>query len=297
VYGSSSAGSVAGGYAGKFVSSAYRGIYVSSATGWYAGYFSGDVYATGVFQSSDARLKKNIKDVAGAMDIINRLQPKNYEFRKDGIFASMHLPTGNHYGLLAQDVEKILPGIVKQEQFTTRDNSLPQTYTGPTKDGKLKKQEGPIAEPMDVKAVNYTELIPLMIKGMQEQDKIIKEQSAKIDALTQFVEKLSAKQVTQATADASVASSINISNAKLEQNVPNPLSATTTIRYFIPAGVVKAQLLINSNTGVTIKQVALNNSGNGVLNIDASTLSSGTYTYTLVLDGKAVETKKMLVVK
>ena len=94
---------------------------------------------------------------------------------------------------------------------------------------------------------------------MQEQDKIIKEQSAKIDALTQFVEKLSAKQVTQATADASVASSINISNAKLEQNVPNPLSATTTIRYFIPAGVVKAQLLINGNTGVTIKQVALNN--------------------------------------
>ena len=55
---------------------------------------------------------------------------------------------------------------------------------------KLKSREGPIAEPMDVKAVNYTELIPLMIKGMQEQDKIIKEQSAKIDALTQFVEKV-----------------------------------------------------------------------------------------------------------
>lgn len=296
VYGSSSGSSSTSGYGGQFVSSNYRGIYVSSGIGWFAGYFVGDVYATGVFQSSDAKLKKNIKEVSNAMDIINRLQPKNYEFRNDGIFAKMNLPVGSHYGLLAQDVEKILPGLVKQEKFQTRDNDLPQTYTEPAKDGKLQKKAETQNESLDFKAVNYTELIPVMIKGMQEQDKTIKEQSQKIEALMQLVEKLSGNQQQTAT-DASAIASSKISSAKLEQNVPNPLSATTTIRYFIPAGVAKAQLVINSNNGAIVKQITLNNSGNGVLNIDASTLSSGAYTYTLVLDGKAIETKKMLVVK
>ncbi|HEX8677352.1 MAG TPA: tail fiber domain-containing protein, partial [Segetibacter sp.] len=67
----------------------------------------------------DAKLKKNIKEVDNAIDIINRLQPKNYEYRKDGSFGKMHLPNGKHYGLLAQDLEKVLPDLVKETHFNS----------------------------------------------------------------------------------------------------------------------------------------------------------------------------------
>lgn len=46
------------------------------------------------------------------MSIINKLKPKNYEFRNDGKYAAMNLPKGNHYGLIAQELEEVLPNLV-----------------------------------------------------------------------------------------------------------------------------------------------------------------------------------------
>jgi hypothetical protein len=37
--------------------------------------------------------------------------------------------------------------------------------------------------------------------------------------------------------------------------------------------------------------------GKGILNIDAATLSSGTYNYSLIVDGKVTDTKKMAIAK
>jgi hypothetical protein len=48
------------------------------------------------------------------MSIINKLQPKNYEFKTDEKYASLNLPKGTHYGLLAQDLEQVLPNLVKE---------------------------------------------------------------------------------------------------------------------------------------------------------------------------------------
>ena len=53
------------------------------------------------------------------MDIINQLHPKLYNFRNDGNYKLMNLPKGIHYGLIAQDVEKVLPNLVKNSKFET----------------------------------------------------------------------------------------------------------------------------------------------------------------------------------
>jgi len=55
---------------------------------------------------SDARLKKNISPLTGALDRITRLKPVSYEFidPKNG--------AGRKEGLLAQEVEKVYPGWV-----------------------------------------------------------------------------------------------------------------------------------------------------------------------------------------
>ena len=43
---------------------------------YYTAYFNGDTYSTGSYLGSDAKLKKNIREVNNAMDIINQLKPK-----------------------------------------------------------------------------------------------------------------------------------------------------------------------------------------------------------------------------
>jgi hypothetical protein len=88
---------------------------------------------------------------------------------------------------------------------------------------------------------------------------------------------------------------INITSntASLEQNIPNPFSNSSRIRYNIPAGTKNAQLVITDNSGKTIKQISLS-AGAGIVNFDASTLKNGAYNYTLSVDGKLIEGRKMI---
>ena len=279
------------------VSNTSFGVYGESADpASYAGYFNGDVFSTGNYSGSDARLKKNIKDFGNAMQIIGTLQPKNYDFKKEGDYALLHLPGGNHYGLIAQDIEKVLPNLVKEAKV----------YVKGYKKGDLSKDNGYSKGRMvDFKAINYTELIPIMIKGMQEQEEkikaqeetnqrhetLLKQQNDKIDALIDLVEKLS-----PGAKNALAISNIKISSATLEQNVPNPpVGNATRIGYNIPEVSAKAELVIADMNGKTVKQLLLTNKGKGLLNIDTAGLSAGTYSYTLLVDGKVIETRKMIV--
>jgi hypothetical protein len=80
----------------------------------------------------------------------------------------------------------------------------------------------------------------------------------------------------------------------LEQNVPNPFAEQTTINYALPDNTVKAQILFYNAQGKLIQSTELTQKGKGTLNVFASDLSSGIYTYTLLVDGKIIETKKMV---
>lgn len=254
------------------------GIYGTTAdnNSYYAGYFVGDVYSsTGVYNGSDQKLKQNIKDVANAMDIINQLHPKLYNFRNDGDYKLMNLPKGLHYGLIAQDVEKVLPNLVKNSKF---DPALAKPAGVPTEHTQTTK-----SETIDFKAVNYTELIPLLIKGMQEQQK-------EIDALKQQITTLTGN----SSSDAKIAT---LSSAMLLQNVPNPYKNSTTIQYNLPAKFSSAQIIITDNAGKVLKQVNVSGAGKGSVNINASSLAAGNYNYSLWIDGRLIDTKQMLLSK
>ena len=80
----------------------------------------------------------------------------------------------------------------------------------------------------------------------------------------------------------------------LEQNVPNPFAEHTTISYNLPDNTTRAQMLFYNSQGKLIQTAELVNTGRGMLNVFASDLSSGIYTYSLVVDGKIIETKKMV---
>ena len=85
-----------------------------------------------------------------------------------------------------------------------------------------------------------------------------------------------------------------MSSAALEQNQPNPFNQSTIIRYHMPQGA-KGQINIYDAGGVLVKSIAANESGQA--QITASDLKSGTYTYTLMVNGQLAASKKLVLTK
>lgn len=66
--------------------------------------FGGNVYAFGYFHNSDARLKDHIEAIQGGLEIVSKLRGVSYQWKHD------HSPA---LGVIAQDVEKVIPSAVK----------------------------------------------------------------------------------------------------------------------------------------------------------------------------------------
>ena len=82
------------------------------ATG-YAGYFVGNVYISGTYGPSDERLKKNIIPIHDATDELLKLHGVTFEWKEPGnVFGR----TGVQRGFIAQDVEKVHPEWVAQNE-------------------------------------------------------------------------------------------------------------------------------------------------------------------------------------
>jgi hypothetical protein len=272
----------ADGKGGYFSSTNGIGVEAYSQNG-YAGYFNGDVYTTGLYQTSDESLKENVSLISDAITKINQLKPSFYEFKKDERLKGLSLPKGSHYGLIAQDVEKIFPGLIKE---TTKLLHPPKPLV-PNKEGKLvPSTEKFNSEKITIKAVNYTELIPILVRGIQEMDSAYK---SEIAALKEEIEtlKLAINMANPGNAFPSKAS--------MKQNVPNPVLNRTTIQYYIPNEARAARILVTNAKGQQLK--IFNVSGNGTVNFSAGTLAAGTYTYSLIVDGKTIMAKKMIIVR
>ncbi|HUP11442.1 MAG TPA: hypothetical protein VM187_04505, partial [Niastella sp.] len=65
----------------------------------------------------------------------------------------------------------------------------------------------------------------------------------------------------------------------------------------IPLNATIATLTFTNAKGQLIKTIAIRNRGGGLLTFNTSMLAPGTYNFTLHVDGKTVETKRMVVVQ
>jgi hypothetical protein len=170
------------GYAvGSSTGSKY-GIYGStSGSGTrYAGYFSGDVYSSGSYLPSDESLKKNISDYNNALDQLSSIQVKEYEYIHEGDISKMDLPKGKQVGIMAQNIENVFPQLTKETEFDLNED--PENEDENREENIFK-----------FKAVNYTGMIPVTIKAIQEQQEMIKEQQEIIKKLEDRIEKLENK--------------------------------------------------------------------------------------------------------
>lgn len=272
--------------------------YTNNSTGW-GGYFQGRVYASGgYFEASDQNLKENIRDFSGAMSIIKALKPKQYDYKHDGNYKQMMLPKGNRFGLLAQDVEKVLPEAVGQSKFKRTILPRPNLNAVFGKKGAVAQaatasNHNIQTEIVDFKTVSYTQIIPILIKGLQEQDEQIadlKKKADKIAALEARLEKLEALLRANQTA-------VSVSGAYLEQSSPNPSRGTTLIRYGVPEGSGPARLVLTNAKGQVIKEISLGRIGSGQVDLNTASLPSGVYSYALWVDGKQADSRQLVVAK
>jgi len=153
------------------------GVYAKgygATTNW-AGYFDGNILCGGSFSYSDVRMKKNISTITNALSKLNKIRGVYYEWDNTAInnlvqslnssddvvldnFGILEdkenssFPKGQQVGVIAQEVEVILP-------------------------------EAVLTDAQGSKSVDYTKLIPLLIQAINEQQQQIEKQSNEIEEL------------------------------------------------------------------------------------------------------------------
>jgi nitrogen regulatory protein PII-like uncharacterized protein len=252
---------------GGINSYAVYGLNGGVAPNHWAGYFQGDVningeaYCTlGIWSGSDKRFKKDIKGLENVSEKIKKLNGYSYNFKTEE-FPEKRFNSKTRIGLIAQELKEVFPELVTEDA------------TG-------------------FYAVDYQGMIPVLLEAIKAQQKETEELKAMVKNLSN-----SGASDNTGISERKI-SSVMLSDAQsiiLEQNVPNPFAEQTSIAYTLIEGVQKAQILFYNLEGKLINSSDLKPVvGMGQLNVFASDLSNGVYTYSLVVDGKIIETKRMV---
>lgn len=110
----------------------------------------------GLNQTSDRRLKKDITPVENGLHKVLQLNPVTYRWKKDD--------GHTHVGFIAQEIETVLPEIVRKSNINDRNT----TDRVPAND-------------MDMYAVNYSEIIPVLVKAIQELNQKVADLEAQLN--------------------------------------------------------------------------------------------------------------------
>ena len=254
--------------------------------GRYAGAFNGPVYvsgsltATSYITGSDRNLKENIAPLTSdgdepAIEKVMDMNVVKYNYKKREIevdenvlnsmsedeLASLELERERaeqdakqlHFGLIAQELQTIYPNLVIEGQ-----------------DGYL--------------AVNYVELVPVLIQSIKE----LKQEISEMKGEGQITKAPTATAIESATAEAK--------SSMLYQNTPNPFNGQTTIRFQIADGAHSAYICIFDMQGKQLQRHDLSTTDDS-LTIDGTQLGAGMYLYSLIVDGKEIDTKRMILSK
>ncbi len=249
-------------------------------------YGNGWIYSRGSYIGSDTAFKENIEVIEAPIEKVIRLRGVLYNSKKitnmtdtvrvmdnNGIW---HLLTSDQYEYLdttkfkAAYLEQLIAerdmkhmGVLAQE---VRDVVPEVVRTMP--DGKL--------------AVEYYSLIGLLIEAIKEQEK-------KIDELASRELMMPKGNGLGLNNDANI-NEINF----LYQNTPNPFSKSTIIKYKLASSAIESSIMIfNMQGNLMVTRKGLD-SQKGEITIYGYELKPGMYMYSLIIDGKEIDTKRMI---
>jgi hypothetical protein len=115
----------------------------------------GNIVATGsINEYTSTKMKRNIENIDNAIEIVSTLNGVRYDWRRDE-YPEMKLSNERQIGLLAEDVDKVLPELVREDA------------------------EGN-------KMVAYTKLTAVLIEALKEQQEIINDLQKRLEALERY---------------------------------------------------------------------------------------------------------------
>lgn len=228
--------------------------------------------STGTFTThSDYRLKKNIQslsDTQHSLDMVMLMNPIEYnlinlQMGEDREGNPLYMYEGDesvylqkHFGLIAQELRDIFPNLVYEG--------------GLGGDGYL--------------SVSYTELIPVLIRAIQELK-------------GQLDEAKTGGRISEGDTTPSDAPGMRLMQTELFQNTPNPFNEKTEIPCTIAEGVKKATLYVYDMSGKQLSEYPIDARGKTAVTIEGGSLDAGMYLYSLIADGKVIDTKRMILTK
>jgi hypothetical protein len=246
----------------------------------YAGKFAGDIsmagsgYATGTWvDGSDSTIKNDIVEIQNPLDALGKLKGYEYTFDAEG-FPSLNLPEGKHYGLLAQEVEVQFPNAVKQMNFPAKVDSA----------GNI------INDAVKIKGIEYNSVTAILVESVNQLNLKVQELQSQLDGCCGGQMRLQ----DQGNNPVQQVSIVSESVALLGDCVPNPNDGKTKITVRIPHIVANAEIIFTDQLGKEISRIAISNRGYSDLEIETAGLENGVYHYSLVVDGKLIDTKQML---
>lgn len=264
-------GRASGAAVGGF-SAAVFGVAPSLANTW-AAFFDGPTFSTSGWGPSDVGLKTGITPLGGALETVQSLNVYSYTY-DNSIAPQLSLDEGLHYGVIAQELQEVMPHAVKEITIPAEYDSI-----------------GNVLHPAsNIMSVNYNEFIGLLLQSTKELNEKVNQLEAQLALCC------AANTPLDRSLDAT--SSNNEGNKDyyivLGQNIPNPFKEQTTISYEVPENTKLAQIFFYSMEGKLVHFENLPSKGKGNVVIHGENLTNGTYTYTLVIDGIPVQTKKMM---
>ncbi|MFZ1694950.1 MAG: tail fiber domain-containing protein [Flavobacteriales bacterium] len=251
------------------------GVYAEgSGSNAFGGYFIGDTHVqgnltvSGTYPGSDAMLKTDVQGLTDPLSTIALLQPMRYSFLS-AQFPQLALPEGEHMGFVAQEVQAVLPGIVRSFHQPARFDSL----------------GAEIAPSFNYLGVNYTEVIPLLVAGMQQQQAQIAQLQAQLNACCASPSDDGTRSAMGSAPD----EKLTPAQERLLRIAPNPFTDRTTL-YCTLERAGRVQLMANSSDGRDLRMLSEGQREAGEFQYEWSTeqLAPGVYYVTLLLDGEPV---------
>ena len=135
------------------------------------------------------------------------------------------------------------------------------------------------------KSINYTELVPLLLRSIQELKQEL-----------DMVKGSGSRMTRSLSNDDWDSQTEEVTGNVLYQNTPNPFKEQTTIRFSLSDDVRDAAICIFDLSGKMLKKVPIS-SGETSVSINGWELGEGMFLYTLMVGGQEIDTKRMIITK
>ncbi len=246
---------------------------------------------------SDESIKTNVQDLTGSLAKVLDMRGVSYDW-DNTVHPELNLDSLNQVGFIAQEIQQIDPRLT----FVADDNLLHVKYE------KVVPIMAEAIEELNEQVSGKDSIINVLVTENTTQQNTIDDLNNRLTQLENCLSGIlpylcqlsqSAIQANTPAAQEAVRSNLDVTLSSrntiiLDQNVPNPFAEQTVINFSIPETVKKAQIHFYDGQGKLIQSVDVVDRGLGSITVFGSDLSTGVYTYTLVADGQAVATKKMM---